>query len=777
MAHFIPCKKTSDASHVESLLLREIVRLHGVPKTITSDRDIKFLSHFWRTLWRLFGTDLQYNSSFHPQTDGQIEVVNRTMANIIRCLCSDMPKQWERYLALAEFAFNNTVNRSTDTRGCEATARSFHYSHYKVIAYKHRRLKVFAEGDEVMVYFRKGRFPVGTYNKLKHKKVGHCRIVKKINDNAYVVDLPGDLTISPTFNVADLFEYYPPDTPLYPNHNSGLSSYEVEETDVEQYANAFMKTLEHHKSRQSHKSKRIIELTEIDHEDLNEALASFPKSNLKSLSNAGKKNIPPRFPPPSVVPASSSSSSRRHRFSLSTILQIRPLSLSLPWISSKPSSPTTQFPRPGIPQSPRLDPDPEPEPEPGSPPPPPPSPPPAAAAGAWSFGGLIKTLATRSESVIESYRRDLEEFGSGLRKETAVIREAASRAVKDLPTSLEAGASVAQESLESVGQAIDDIGATVVKSTAEILSHGKEALLDLESDSSDYGSGRRPSSAGAAQNPDFKKYSRFDAQLRAIQSDAGVYREEPEGSEEYGEWKLGFSLEEKREEIEGLIGEGGVMREMYEKVVPEEVDHENFWTRYFYRVHKLKVAEDARARLVKRAISGDEEEDLRWDFEDEDEEGGAAAFGGEERKCRAGEKCAGGGENGGHWETSSAGLVLALEKSVAGEEEKSDSEKSGSDASEVKADERANTEGKTDKTDTTSESCKDSDVSIISTQPSMPEVADLGWDEIEDMVGNDEGKRDSVSSASRIDLRKRLSGAEEEDLTWDIEDDDEPPKL
>ncbi|KAL3727431.1 hypothetical protein ACJRO7_032200 [Eucalyptus globulus] len=431
-------------------------------------------------------------------------------------------------------------------------------------------------------------------------------------------------------------------------------------------------------------------------------------------------------------------------------------------------------PAPGSPQSPRLDPDPEPEPEPepGSPPP---SPPPA---GAWSFGGLIKTLATRSESVIESYRRDLEEFGSGLRKETAVIREAASRAVKDLPTSLEAGASVAQESLESVGQAIDDIGATVVKSTAEILSHGKEALLDLESDSSDYGSGRRPSSAGAAQNPDFKKYSRFDAQLRAIQSDAGVYREEPEGSEEYGEWKLGFSLEEKREEIEGLIGESGVMREMYEKVVPEEVDHENFWTRYFYRVHKLKVAEDARARLVKRAISGDEEEDLRWDFEDEDEEGGEAAL---EVKSENVElvknvqEAVKTEEDTG--ETSSARLVQALEKSVAGEEEKSDSEKSGSDASEVKADERANTEGKTDKTDTTSESCKDSDVSIISTQPSMPEVADLGWDEIEDMVGNDEGKRDSVSSASRIDLRKRLSGAEEEDLTWDIEDDDEPPKL
>ncbi|KAF8027857.1 hypothetical protein BT93_E0704 [Corymbia citriodora subsp. variegata] len=421
-------------------------------------------------------------------------------------------------------------------------------------------------------------------------------------------------------------------------------------------------------------------------------------------------------------------------------------------------------PAPATPQSPRLDPDPGPG-----------SPPPGAGGGAWSFGGLIKTLATRSESVIESYRRDLEEFGSGLRKETAVIREAASRAVKDLPGSLEAGASVAQESLESVGQTIDDIGATVLKSTAEILSHGKEALLDLDSDSSDHGSGRRSSSAGA-QASDFKKYSRFDAQLRAIQSDVSVYREEPEGSEEYGDWKLGFSLEEKREEIESLIGEGGAMREMYEKVVPEQVDHENFWSRYFYRVHKLKVAEDARARLVKRAISGDEEEDLRWDFEDEDEEGEASEVKSENVKLvkNAPEVVKKEEDTG---ETSSSGPVQAREKSVASEEERSDSEKSGSDASEVKAGERANMEGKTDKTDA-SESCKDSDVSIISTQPSMPEVADLGWDEIEDVVGNDEGKRDSVSSASRIDLQRRLSTAEEEDLTWDIEDDDdEPPKL
>lgn len=80
---------------------------------------------------------------------------------------------------------------------------------------KHRHLKVFTKWDKVMVYIRKERFSIGTYNKLKHKKVGPCQIVKKINDNAYVVDLSGDLNTSVTFNVANLFESFPIYSPLF----------------------------------------------------------------------------------------------------------------------------------------------------------------------------------------------------------------------------------------------------------------------------------------------------------------------------------------------------------------------------------------------------------------------------------------------------------------------------------------------------------------------------------------------------------------------------------
>ncbi|GJW16123.1 BSD domain-containing protein [Tanacetum coccineum] len=151
-----------------------------------------------------------------------------------------------------------------------------------------------------------------------------------------------------------------------------------------------------------------------------------------------------------------------------------------------------------------------------------------------------------------------------------------------------------------------------------------------------------------------------------------------------------FSVDALKGEIEGVMNaDGGVVREVLKEDVPGRVDEVTFWERYFYKVWKIRKVEEARVMLVKKAIAGDEDEELGW------------------------------------------------------------------------------SEGKT---------YRDSNISIVSTRPSREED---GWDEIEDIGNSDENKDKVVphGSLDRAELRKRLSVAEEdeEDLTWDIEDDEDEP--
>ncbi|GJR89365.1 putative retrotransposon polyprotein [Tanacetum coccineum] len=194
------------------VLKHKAVRLHGIPSTITSDHDTKFLSHFSRTFWRLFHTELRYNASFHPQTDGQTEVVNKTPGkSSFQIVYQCPPKQVVDLIELPKVSGHSIVAQNMAER-IEA----------------HRRMKTLSVEDQVMVHLRKERFPVGTYNKLKMRKIGPCKVLQKINDNAYVIDLPEHLSISPTFNVAGMSTFNP-DVPLYPLDDNLRTSFSQEE--------------------------------------------------------------------------------------------------------------------------------------------------------------------------------------------------------------------------------------------------------------------------------------------------------------------------------------------------------------------------------------------------------------------------------------------------------------------------------------------------------------------------------------------------------------------
>jgi len=268
MAHFIPCHKTDDASNIAELFFKEIIRLHGIPNTIVSDRDAKFLSHFWRSLWNKMGTKLLFSTTCHPQTDGQTEVVNRTLSTMLRAVLDKNLKRWEDCLPHVEFAYNHATHSSTkmcpfqivygyiprapidlfaldaeDAPHIDAAAHidqmiSLHEqtkqniatanAKYQVAGSKGRKHVTFEPGDLVWLHLRKDRFPTLRRSKLMPRAAGPFKVLTKINDNAYILDLPAEFGVSTSFNVADLKPYAGEDEEL-PSRTTSIQEGEDDE--------------------------------------------------------------------------------------------------------------------------------------------------------------------------------------------------------------------------------------------------------------------------------------------------------------------------------------------------------------------------------------------------------------------------------------------------------------------------------------------------------------------------------------------------------------------
>ncbi|GKB45723.1 putative reverse transcriptase domain-containing protein [Tanacetum coccineum] len=150
-----------------------------------------------RGLWKMVNTQLNFSSAYHPQTDGQTEVVNKSLDNLLSTGFSPFQKVRKDFVAGL-----HGVHKDVHENLVRANSK------YKQDASHKRRHVDFEEGDFVWAVLTKDRFPVGEYNKLSTKKIGPLEIVEKINSNAYRLKLSSHIRCSDAFNVKHLIPYH-----------------------------------------------------------------------------------------------------------------------------------------------------------------------------------------------------------------------------------------------------------------------------------------------------------------------------------------------------------------------------------------------------------------------------------------------------------------------------------------------------------------------------------------------------------------------------------------
>ena len=246
-AHFLPINVEDSLEKLAQLYVDEIVRLHGVPVSIVSDRDPRFTSRFWPSLQAALGTRLHFSTTFHPQTDGQLERTIHTLEDMLRACVMEFKGSWDTHLALMEFAYNNNYQASIDMAPFEAlygrkcrtpvcwdevgerrlvglelvqiTSEKVKVVHdnlniardrQRSYADNRRKDLQFEIGDQVFLKISpwKGVLRFGKRGKLSPRYIGPYEIIARVGPVAYKLKLPPELSrIHDTFHVSMLRKY------------------------------------------------------------------------------------------------------------------------------------------------------------------------------------------------------------------------------------------------------------------------------------------------------------------------------------------------------------------------------------------------------------------------------------------------------------------------------------------------------------------------------------------------------------------------------------------
>ncbi|KAL0554363.1 hypothetical protein IC582_008282 [Cucumis melo] len=263
-AHFVPGKSTYTASKWAQLYMSEIVRLHGVPVSIVSDRDARFTSKFWKGLQTAMGSRLDFSTAFHPQTDGQTERLNQVLEDMLRACALEFPGSWDSHLHLMEFAYNNSYQATIGMAPFEALygkccrspvcwgevgeqrlmgpelVQSTNEAIQKIRSRMHTaqsRQKSYADvrrkdlefevGDKVFLKVApmRGVLRFERRGKLSPRFVGPFEILERIGPVAYRLALPPSLsTVHDVFHVSMLRKYVPD-----PSHVVDYEPLEIDE--------------------------------------------------------------------------------------------------------------------------------------------------------------------------------------------------------------------------------------------------------------------------------------------------------------------------------------------------------------------------------------------------------------------------------------------------------------------------------------------------------------------------------------------------------------------